>query len=228
MVGSEVALPDDVVHHALRVLRLASGDGIVLFDGTGGEYGATIARAGKREAWARVERFDPVERESSLRATLVQAIVASDTMDAIVRHAVELGVAAIQPVISERSARFPAGTHGDKRLAHWRQVVRAGCEQCGRNRVPAVLDPLPLAAWLSEPRAGVVFDADASSNLASLPAAAAIDVLVGPEGGLTEREIAHAVRAGLRAARVGPRILRADTAALSALAAVNLLWGDFR
>jgi len=228
IVGNEVALPDDVAHHALRVLRLAPGDEITLFDGTGGEYHGAIERAGKRDAWARIHRFDAVERESALTTTLAQAIVAADTMDTIVRHAVELGVAAIQPVVSERSARFPSGAHGDKRLAHWRQVARSGCEQCGRNRVPLVRDPVALAEWLLQPRAGVVFDAGAQASLASLPAPTTVDVLVGPEGGLTDREIAHAVRAGLRAAHVGPRTLRADTAALSALAAVNLLWGDFR
>ena len=228
VVGTEIALPDDVVHHALRVLRLGRGDDIALFDGTGGEYQGTIARAGKRDAWARIDAFDAVDRESALATTLVQAIVAADTMDAIVRHAVELGVAAVQPVVTERSARFPVGAHGDKRLAHWRQVARAGCEQCGRNRVPAVRDPVPLAEWLSHPRAGIVFDARADASLASLPPATAVDVVVGPEGGLTDREVAQAVHAGLHAVRVGPRILRADTAALSALAAVNLLWGDFR
>jgi len=228
MVGSEIALPDDVAHHAMRVLRLAPADEIVLFDGNGGEYRATVARAGKRDAWARVDGFDPVDRESSLATTLAQAIVATDTMDALVRHAVELGVAAIQPLVTERSARFPAGAHGDKRLAHWRQVARAACEQCGRNRVPPVRDPMRLDEWLETSRDGIVFDAGAAASLASLTVASTVDVLVGPEGGLAEREIAHAVRAGMRAAHVGPRTLRADTAALSALAAVNLLWGDFR
>jgi len=229
IVGSEVALPVEVAHHALRVLRLATGEAITLFDGRGGEYASTLVRAGKREAWARIDRFDPADRESALAVTLAQAIVASDTMDAIVRHAVELGAAAIQPLVTERSQRFPSGAHGEKRLAHWRQVALSACEQCGRNRVPEVHEPTTLSEWLASPRSGVVFDAEAQATLASLaPPAAALDVLVGAEGGLTEREVAHAGRAGLRAVRAGPRVLRADTAALSALAAVNLLWGDFR
>ena len=227
-VGTEAALPADVAHHALRVLRLTPGDAVVLFDGTGGEYAGTITRAGKRDAWARIDRFDPVDRESPFAVTLVQAITASDTMDAVVRHAVELGTAAIQPVNTGRSARFPSGAHGDKRLAHWRQVAVAACEQCGRNRVPQVGDPVPLSQWLSSSRAGIVFDARAQASLVSLPAATALDVLVGPEGGLTDAELAQATRAGLRAVRMGPRILRAETAALTALATVNLLWGDFR
>ena len=227
-VGDEIALPDDVAHHALRVLRLAPGDAITLFDGTGGEYAATLTRAVKREAWARIDRFDRSDRESPLAVTLVQAITASDTMDTIVRHAVELGAACVQPVISERSARFPSGVHGEKRLAHWRQVAVAACEQCGRNRIPSVADPVPLPHWLACPRAGVVFDAQGQTGVSALAPGAALDVLVGPEGGLTDREIEAAMRTGLRAVRLGPRVLRADTAALTALATANLLWGDFR
>ena len=227
-VGAEIALPDDVAHHALRVLRLDPGDAIALFDGTGGEYAATITRAGKRDVWARIQRFDDVQRESPIAVTLAQAIVAADAMDAIVRHAVELGAADVQPLITERSARFPSGAHGDKRLAHWRQVAVSACEQCGRNRVPQVQDPLPLGAWLARARAGIVFDVAATAALSKLPALARLDVLVGPEGGLTDLEVAQATRAGLHAVRLGPRILRADTAALTALGAVNLLWGDFR
>jgi 16S rRNA (uracil1498-N3)-methyltransferase len=227
-VGAEIALPDDVAHHALRVLRLDPGDAIALFDGTGGEYAATITRAGKRDAWARVERFDPVERESRIAVTLAQAVVAADAMDAIVRHAVELGVAAIQPVITERGARFPPGAHGGKRLAHWRQVAVSACEQCGRNRVPPVHEPVPLAEWLARARSGVVFDAAATDTLPMVSGMTEPAALVGPEGGLSDLELARARRAGLHAVRLGPRILRADTAALTALAAVNLLWGDFR
>ena len=226
--GIELALPERVAHHALRVLRLAAGDAIVLFDGTGGEYRATIARVGKRDALVRIDGFDPVRREQDLVVTLVQAICASDTMDTIVRHAVELGASAIQPVVSERGARFPAGAQGGKRLAHWRQVSVSACEQCGRNEVPSVADPVSLPQWLSSARDGIVLDASAPATLATLSAKKSVDVLVGPEGGLTDTELAHASRAGLCAVRLGPRILRADTAALCALATVNLSWGDFR
>lgn len=230
-VGTEVALPDAVAHHALRVLRLAVGDEITLFTGCGGEYAATLIRAGKREAFVRIDAFVPVERESALAVTLVQAIAASDTMDAIVRRAVELGARAIQPVVSVRGSRFPPGTQGAKRLAHWRQIVIAACEQCGRNRVPEVRDAVAIDDWLrarASSEAGIVLDPD-GAELASLPPpAVAVDVLVGPEGGFTHDEVARAARAGLRGARLGPRILRADTASLAALAAVNLLWGDFR
>lgn len=228
VVGSEIALPDDVVHHALRVLRLATGDAMVLFDGRGGEHRATLVRAGKREAWVRIDAFDPADRESPLGVSLVQAITATDTMDAIVRHAVELGVAAIEPVVTERSARFPAGAHGDERLAHWREVAVAACEQCGRNRIPGVLAPVMLSEWSRTPRSGIVFDAGATDALPASPLSKPISVLVGAEGGFTVREIELAAKAGLRRVRAGPRVMRAETAALAALAAINVSWGDFR
>jgi 16S rRNA (uracil1498-N3)-methyltransferase len=231
-VGRELALPESVSHHALRVLRLAVGDSLTLFTGEGGEYAATLTRAGKRDAWARVDAFVPSERESPLAITLVQALVKSDAMDAIVRRAVELGVAALQPVLTARSARFPVGAQGAGRLAHWRQVVVAACEQCGRNHVPAVREVVPLRGWLDARSAGapgIVLDPAAATGLATLQSPSpAVDLLVGPEGGFDPDEVSYALRAGLIAARLGPRILRADTASLAALAAVNLLWGDFR
>ena len=143
-VGTEVALPEAAAHHALRVLRLAVGDALTLFTGEGGEFAATLDRADKRNAWVRVERFDAVEREAPLAVTLVQGIAANDAMDYAVRKAVELGAAAIQPVVTARSARFPGDARGAKRLAHWRQIAVAACEQCGRNRVPAVRDVATL------------------------------------------------------------------------------------
>jgi 16S rRNA (uracil1498-N3)-methyltransferase len=231
-VGRELLLPDAVAHHALRVLRLSAGDAIALFTGAGGEYAATLTRAGKRDASARIDAFIASEREPALAIALVQAITASDTMDTIVRRAVELGAAEIQPVITSRSARFPAGAQGEKRLAHWQQVTVAACEQCGRNKVPPVREVVPLARWLearSAGCAGIVLDPNAEGDFASLPPAArALDLLVGPEGGLVQHEVEHATRAGLRGARLGPRMLRADTASLAALATVNFLWGDLR
>ena len=187
-VGRELALPEPVAHHALRVLRLAVGDSMTLFTGDGGEYAATLTRAGKRDAWARVDAFVPEERESTLAVTLVQALVKSDAMDAIVRHAVELGAAAVQPVVTTRSARFPEGAQGTGRLAHWRQIVVAACEQCGRNRVPVVREVVPLRVWLDARAAGtsgIVLDPEATRGLASLPPPAhAVDAPGRPGGRL--------------------------------------------
>jgi 16S rRNA (uracil1498-N3)-methyltransferase len=230
-VGSDYALPGAVAHHALRVLRLAVGDRIVLFTGAGGEFAATLVRADKREAVARIDAFDPVERESGFAVTLVQGIAANDAMDHAVRRAVELGAAAIQPVLTTRSARVPDGERGEKRLAHWRQIVIAACEQCGRNRVPEVRDVVTLEQWLANRNAdatGLVLSPTAEIAMAATPPPQALDMLIGPEGGFTADEIALAQRRGMVAVRLGPRVLRTETAALASLAAINALWGDFR
>jgi 16S rRNA (uracil1498-N3)-methyltransferase len=231
-VGREIALPAPAAHHALRVLRLAAGDAVTLFTGAGGEFTATLVRADKRDAWVLLSAFSPIERESVPHVTLVQGIAANDAMDLVVRKAVELGAAALQPVVAARSARFPEGERGDKRLAHWRQIAVAACEQCGRNRVPPVHEVVKLDAWLAA-RApelpGIVLDPGANIGLGGLSApASSIDVLVGPEGGLAADELARATRAGITPVRIGPRILRTETASMAALAAINALWGDFR
>ena len=214
------------------MLRLAVGDCIVLFTGAGGEFAATLARADKREAVARIDAFDPVARESELAVTLVQGIAANDAMDHAVRRAVELGAAAIQPVLTTRSARVPDGERGEKRLAHWRQIVVAACEQCGRNRVPELNGVVTFERWLDNRNAdaaGLVLSPTADIALAATPRPQrALDMLVGPEGGFTADEVALAQRRGMVAVRLGPRVLRAETAALASLAAVNALWGDFR
>lgn len=231
-VGSEMALPDAPAHHALRVLRLAVGSPVTLFTGSGGEFAATLVRADKRTAWVRLDGFDPVEREGPFAVTLVQAIAANDAMDYVVRKSIELGVAIVQPVVTTRGARFPAGERGDKRLAHWRQIAVAACEQCGRNRIPAVHAVLDVEDWFARRAAVAPGFILVPGALHPLPAATApattLDMLVGPEGGWTAHEIAHAQTAGCLPVRLGPRVLRTETAAAAALAAINALWGDFR
>jgi len=227
-VGTAAELPEAAAHHALRVLRLREGDAVTLFDGTGGEWRATIAAAGRRGASVAIEAHDPVERESPLAATLVVSTLATDAMDYAVRKAVEVGVAAIVPVVAARSQ---GASRGDRRVDHWRKIAVAACEQCGRNRVPPVELPQPLGAWLAvrdAGRAGVVLAPGAAATLAVVGAVDAIDVLVGPEGGFDETEIAAARKAGLRAVSMGPRVMKAETACVAALAALQALRGDLR
>ena len=229
MVGDTLELPESVAHHAVRVVRLVAGDALVLFDGLGGEYAARIASVHKRGVQVRVERFDPVERESPLKVTLVQAIVANDAMDYAVRKSVELGVATIAPVITARSAPFPADTRGEKRHAHWEQIVIAACEQCGRNRVPAVLPVCKLAEWQPEGIPAFVCAPGGEAPLLARPhPGTECAVLVGPEGGFAPEEIARLVRNGAARVALGPRVLRTETAAVAALALVQALWGDLR
>jgi len=226
--GASAELPEAAAHHALRVLRLRDGDAVTLFDGTGGEWRATIAAAGRRGATVAIGAHDPVERESPLAVTLAVSTLATDAMDYAVRKAVELGAASILPVVAARSQ---GASRGDRRVEHWRKIAVAACEQCGRNRVPPVESPRSLGAWLATRDAGkpgVVLAPGGVATLAIVGAVDAIDVLVGPEGGFDEAEIAAATKAGLRAVSMGPRVMKAETACVAALAALQALRGDLR
>jgi 16S rRNA (uracil1498-N3)-methyltransferase len=230
LAGQTIELTVAASHHAVRVARLAVGDALTLFSGAGGEYAATLVRVDRNGAAARVDAFDPVERESPLQVTLAQAVAANDAMDYAVRKAVELGVAAIQPLVTSRSAPLPDGERGERRLGHWRNIAIAACEQCGRNRIPPIASPLPLAAWLECWRGkGIVLVPGSTTSLAALPGVVApVAVAIGPEGGFAERETAAARASGFDAVGLGPRVLRTETAAATTLAALQLLWGDLQ
>lgn len=229
-VGQTIELPAAAAHHAIRVVRLAVGDALTLFNGTGGEYAATLARAERNDVHVHIESFDPVERESPLLVTLAQAIAANDAMDYALRKAVELGATSIQPLVTERSAPLPSGERGDKRLAHWKGIAVAACEQCGRNRIPRIAVPAPWSDWLAAWKgSGIVLVPGAAMSLATLsPPTSPIALAIGPEGGFAEREIDAARNAGFRAVSFGPRVLRTETAAVAALAAMQALWGDLQ
>lgn len=234
-IGALADLPERVAHHAIRVLRLRSGDGLTLFTGTGGEYLARIADVERSRVSAEVLGWLPRERESPLSITLVQALQAGEKMDLTVQKAVELGVHRIVPVISRRSVVRLADQRALRRLEHWRGVVAAACEQCGRNRLPEVAAPERLDDWLarrsesSELR--LLLAPAAGRSLASVPAPGAdvrVELLVGAEGGLAPEELQMASRCGFLSLRLGPRILRTETAGLAALSAIQFLWGDLK
>jgi len=227
--ASDMPLPAAVAHHAERVLRLAVGDPVTLFDGQGGECAASILAFGK-EALARLGPRLAIECESPLQITLVQALASGDKMDWIVQKAVELGVAAVQPVAAERSVLKLAGERADKRVAHWQQVAVAACEQSGRNRVPVVGEILPLAKYLARPFDGtrLILAPGADGALArKARPARPLAILIGPEGGWSPAELDLAARAGCAPLALGPRVLRTETAGLAALAAMQTMWGDF-
>jgi len=228
--GSRLDLPDRAAHHAARVLRLRVGDRVVLFNGEGGEHDARILAVGKQSVQVELGEHHAVERESPLAVTLVQALSSGDRMDITIQKAVELGVRRIVPVESERSVVRLKGERSGRRVTHWQEIVVSACEQCGRNRVPAVEAVVPLATWLStESQARRwVLSPDAASVLRDQPRPdRAIELLVGPEGGFTEDELGAAHRAGFQSLRLGPRVLRTETAAPALLAALQALWGDF-
>ncbi len=228
--GTVVELDESPAHHATRVLRLAAGDALTIFDGTGGEFDALLERVDKRGAAVRLLRFVPIERESPLEVTLVQAIAANDAMDSAIRRATELGAAAIQPVVTARSAPLPSGERADRRLAHWRHVAIAACEQCGRNRIPGVAGPQSLADWLRAwSGSGIVLVPDAKQTAATIARrAGSLALLIGPEGGFDAREVAAAQAKGFEALALGPRVLRTETATAAGLTLLQTLWGDLR
>jgi 16S rRNA (uracil1498-N3)-methyltransferase len=230
--GTRLDLPEGPAHHAVRVLRLRPGDELTVFNGEGGEFAARIERTDARVVAVSVGARRNIDRESPLAVTLVQGLAAGDRMDYAIQKAVELGVAAVQPVATVRSVARLDAARAEKRVLHWRQIAIAACEQCGRNRIPPVLPLRDLDDWLLEPNRAslrLLLAPDAREALAAIPRPAeGIEFLVGPEGGLALEETAAALRAGFTAVRLGPRILRTETAALAALGALNTLWGDWR
>jgi len=229
--GAHVDLPEPVARHAVRVLRLPPGAPMVLFDGRGGEYLAHIERIERDRVVAELASWNDVERESPLQVTLVQALQAGDKMDFTIQKAVELGVCGIVPVDSRRSVLKLAGERAAKRVAHWQGVAAAACEQCGRNQVPIVSPLERLDQWLARPADGalrLMLAPDATTTLDDLTPAKHVQLLIGAEGGLDPQEVIAAQQSGFQAVRLGPRVLRTETAGLAALAALQALWGDFR
>ena len=227
--GTEVTLPPDAARHLRRVLRMSDGARLLLFNGEGGEFEATLVSAGG-VARARVGVHRPVATESALEIGLAQGLSRGTRMDYTIQKAVELGVHWMQPLLTERSVVRPDPERAGRRQDHWRAVVASACEQCGRASLPPVRDPLPLSEWLDRlPPCSdkLVATPDASCGLAALPRPEGpLIVLVGPEGGLASREVAAVRDRGFEAFSLGPRTLRTETAAVVALSAAQLLWGD--
>lgn len=226
-VGMQMALPDDVGHHALRVLRLPVGAQLTLFNGRGGEHRARIDSAAK-QVTAKVEAFVDVERESPLAVTLVQAWVATDKLDWIVEKAVELGVSQVVLMPAARSVVRMDAQRRAKRVAHLHLLAIAACAQCGRNRVPALTAVDDFAQAVAR-TAGerFILRPDAVEPLTgSVTASGTATLLIGPEGGFDDAEVRTAERHGFRSVRFGPRVLRTETAGIAALAAIQAAAGD--
>lgn len=229
--GQTLDLPPDAAHHAAKALRLEPGHEVTLFNGEGGEYRAVITQIGKNGVTVKTTAFHPRDTESPLEVTLAQAISSGDRMDFTLQKAVELGIRRIQPIAGERSVVRLSGERAEKRVRHWRQIVISACEQCGRNRVPEVAPILSLTDWLGGLPSGgerLTLAPDAPGRLCERPQPTEpVILLVGPEGGLTPGEIRIAASCGFVPVRLGPRVLRTETAALATLAAMQTLWGDF-
>ena len=213
VAGEVLRLPENVCRH-IQVLRLQAGEPLVLFDGQGQAAEAELLEIGRKQALVRVDKLLAESRESPLAVTLIQAVSASEKMDFAVQKGTELGVKRIVPAVSMRSNVRLSGERAEKKVRRWQEIAISACEQCGRNEVP------PVAPIADLPQVGGV-------PLRSLPPAQSTVLLIGPEGGLTAEEEDMARSYGFQAVQLGARVLRTETAALAALAAMQALWGDF-
>ena len=223
-------LPENTVRH-IQVLRLNAGDAVILFNGTGSDFDAVLEEVGRRHALCRIIAQRQPENESPLRITLAQAVSSAEHMDYTIQKSVELGVARIQPVISTRSAARLSAERTEKRTRRWQDIAISACEQSGRSIIPEVLPPLPFAEYLRQAHTGLrlIASLNRAQTLAAIaPQPEKAVLLAGPEGGWTAEEEAAAAAAGFTAISLGPRVLRTETAASAAIAAMQALWGDWR
>ncbi len=229
--GDRVVLPTVSRDRLLSVLRLREGAPVVLFDGRGLDWPGTL-RIARGEATVELGMPVAVETESPLEVTLAQAIARGEKMDLILQKATELGVARIAPLVTERTEVRLDAERGARRLEHWRRVVISACEQCGRARLPAVEPTVELPAFAESAARSraqrFLLDPDAPGSFAIADANRPIVIAIGPEGGFGDRDLATLRAAGFTGVRLGPRVLRTETAGLAALVALQTIAGDLR
>ncbi len=228
--GSQLELPETAARH-VQVLRLQPGDAIVLFNGQGGEFASTVLKIGKRSVQVEVGAHDLLERESPLQLTIVQALSAAERMDYTVQKSAELGVTAIQPVISEYCQSRYSGERAEKRIAHWQGVAISACEQCGRTRVPQILPIMRFDDFLISPQTAdlkVLLSPDGAIRHSQLPVVVrSASVLIGAEGGFSRKEELDAIAAGFTPLILGPRIFRTETVAPVIAGLLQAKYGDW-
>lgn len=225
-------LPPQAAHHAHRVLRLRVNDPVQVFDGEGNALDAKISEInGKHVVLGALNPCAP-EQPLALHILLAQAMCSSEKMDWVVQKATELGVAEIQPVQTQRSVAKLSGERAEKRTEHWRSVIIAACEQCGRNRLPQIHVPQEFSAWLAQlrgiPGARFILLPEGATPLHTQPRPQGkVTLLIGPEGGFSADEARIAQQVGFMPVRLGARVMRTETAAIAGIAALQTLWGDF-
>jgi 16S rRNA (uracil1498-N3)-methyltransferase len=228
--GMQLDLPETASRH-VQVLRLQPGENIILFNGQGGEYAATIVKMGRRNVLVEVGTYDPVERESPLQLTVVQALSAAERMDYTVQKAAELGVSTIQPVISEYCQSRYSGERAEKRLAHWQGVAASACEQCGRTRLLQIRPIMKYEEFLAtapQTELRLLLSPEGAIRPQQLPATAqSACVLIGAEGGFSKKEEEAAIATGFTPLLLGPRIFRTETVAPVIAGLLQSRYGDW-
>jgi 16S rRNA (uracil1498-N3)-methyltransferase len=228
--GARCEIDGNAANHIMRVLRLRNGDELTVFDGGGGEYAARIDSIRKDTVLVDVRDHRALTRESPLHLTLAQGVSRGERMDLVIQKATELGVSLIVPILTERTVVKLDATQAERKLQHWKGIAIAACEQCGRNTLPTLEEPMSLREFVRNSPASetrVLLSPEGSLRIREIAPATRVTVLIGPEGGLTQDEQGAAVKAGFERIRVGPRILRTETAAIAALATLQAHLGDF-
>ncbi|PSJ45766.1 16S rRNA (uracil(1498)-N(3))-methyltransferase [Zobellella endophytica] len=227
--GATLALSEDGANHVGRVLRMQPGQALVLFDGSGGQYDAEITAVDKKSVQVRLGAFRATEVESPLHFHLGQVVSRGEKMEFTIQKSVELGVNLITPLFSSRCGVKLGGERLEKKLQQWQKIAIAACEQCGRNRIPEIRPAMDLSHWLAEESRELKLNLHprAHFSVGTLPPPdAGVRLLVGPEGGLSDDEIALAAASGFVDILLGPRVLRTETAALTAITALQCRFGD--
>ncbi|MGF1614088.1 MAG: 16S rRNA (uracil(1498)-N(3))-methyltransferase [Gammaproteobacteria bacterium] len=227
---TEYVLTGATAHYLSTVLRLQRGMSLWVFNGEGGQFEAQVQWVRKGAVQIRTGNHQTMERESPLRIILGHSLCRAERSDYVIQKAAELGVIRIDPLLTERTVVRLDSYRAERRVAHWQSVAVEACEQCGRDRLLAVSPIKQMTDWLAESPVdglGLVLDPTAQCGLDSVaPPTAGVTLLMGPEGGLTSRELELAQAAGFSAVHLGPRTLRADTAAIAAVVALQLRFGD--
>lgn len=231
-IGQTLPLPQFAADHAVRVLRMREGDAITVFNGDGNDYSGRLSYVRKGDAGVHVEALTPVDVESRLAVTLVQAIVRSEKMDWILQKATELGVSRIVPVTSERSEVKLGEERADKRHVRWLHVIESACEQSGRAHVPTLDMPQGLAQFgvalppAAEGELRLCLHPEAERGLSDLTPPVSVTIAIGPEGGFSDRDLTILDQVGFARLRLGPRVLRTETAGMVTMAALQARFGD--
>jgi len=229
--GHKIDLPEPAAIHVLRVLRLRTGDQLILFNGVGGQYDGNILSTSKKKVCVQLQKFHPIDHESHLYIHLGQAISRGDRMDTVVQKSTELGVNRITPIYTQYCAIKPDQERTQKKLEHWQKISYSACEQSGRNKPPQIANPEKLVGWLKNnqdmPYKFILHPHRSKKlQLSTSPSQPQIVLLVGPEGGFSDTEINTAQDFGFQPIQLGPRTLRTETAALTTLSILQFIWGD--
>lgn len=227
--NSTLALSESQSHYLSKVLRMQAGRELILFNGEGGEYSAEIAAVHKKHVDVSVKDFSPENRQSHLQLELAIGVSRGERMDWVLQKATELGVTKITPLMTDRTEVKLGGERADKKMEHWQQILISACEQCQRNLLPELSEPRNFSEWIDECNAELKFVLHHRDNkgLPQNKSTQSVALLIGPEGGLDDDEIAQAITQKFSPLTLGPRVLRTETAPVAAISLVQYLWGDF-